>query len=161
MVSINTLENVSLIINYVAASYVLTQIYPTKGGLLPVVLLYADNITAESWLIKASKSSHAGRALGYIQATLMVNNPVGINVDHVTSKDNKIADIISQVKSELALLTEIQKCYKDRPSLRSCQCFCPSAELKLLIWETLLAEKFIDPLEVSRRILATPGVITI
>ena len=160
LVSINALEYASLIINYVAASHVLTHVYPTKGDPHPVVLLYADNRTAESWLIKASKSSHAGRALGYIQAALMVNNPVGINVDHVTSKDNEIADRISRVKSELALLTEMQKKYKDHPSLISCQRFHPCAELKSLIWETLLARKFVDPLEASRRILATPGAIT-
>ena len=160
LVSINALEYASLILNYVAASHVLTQVYPTKGDPHPVVLLYADNRTAESWLIKASKSSHVGRALGYIQAALMVSNPVGINVDHVTSKDNDIADRISRIKSELALLTEMQKNYKDHPSLRSCQRFHPSAELKSLIWETLLARKFVDPLEASRRILATPGAIT-
>ena len=160
LVSINALEYASLIINYVAASYVLTQVYPQKGDPHPVVLLYADNRTSESWLIKASKSSHAGRALGYIQAAFMINNPVGINVDHVTSKDNEIADKISRIKSELVLLTEINKIYKDHPSLRSCQRFHPCAELKLLVWETLLAKKFIDPLEVSRSVLATPGKIT-
>ena len=37
----------------------------------------ADNRTAESWLIKASKSSQADRALGYIQAAHMTNIPVG------------------------------------------------------------------------------------
>ena len=160
LVSINALEYASLIINYVAACYVLTQVYPTADDPHPVVLLYADNRTAESWLIKASKSSQAGRALGYIQAALMINNPVGINVDHVTSKDNKIADEISRIESELVLLTEMQKIYKDHPSLRSCQRFHPCAELKSLIMETLLAKKFIDPLEISRRILATPGRIT-
>ena len=82
-----------------------------------MVLLYADNRTAESWLIKASKASHAGRALGYIQAALMINIPVGINVDHVTSEDNEIADRISRIESELALLTEMKKIYKDHPSL--------------------------------------------
>ena len=160
LVSINALEYASLIINYVAACYVLTQVYPTADDPHPVVLLYADNRTAESWLIKASKSSQAGRALGYVQAALMINNPVGINVDHVTSKDNKIADEISRIESELVLLTEMKKIYKDHPSLRSCQRFHPCAELKSLIMETLLAKKFIDPLEISRRILATPGRIT-
>ena len=47
LVSINALEYASLIINYVAASHVLTHVYPTKGDPHPVVLLYADNITSE------------------------------------------------------------------------------------------------------------------
>ena len=59
----------------------------------------------------------AGRALGYIQAALMINNPVGTNVDYVTSEDNKIADKISRILSEAILLTEMQKVYKDHPSL--------------------------------------------
>ena len=105
MVSINALEYASLIINYVAACYVLTKVSQTTKDPHPIVLLYADNRTAESWLIKASKSSNAGRALGYIQAALMINNPVGINVDHITSKDNEIADKISRIKTELVLLT--------------------------------------------------------
>ena len=80
----------------------------------------------------------------------MANNPVGTNVDHVMSEDNKIADKIPHIESELALLTEIQKIYKDHPSPQSCQRFHPCAELKLLIMETLLAKKFINPLEASR-----------
>ena len=160
LVSINALEYASLIINYVAATYVLTQIWPSPDDPHPVVLLYADNRTAESWLIKASKSSPGGRALGYIQAALMINNPVGINVAHVTSKDNEIADRISRIISETMLLTEMQKIYKNYPRLRSCQRFIPSAELTSLILDTLSEKKFVDPLPRSRRILAAPGKIT-
>ena len=83
MVSINALEYASLVINYVAASYILTHVSPSPGDPHPVVLLYADNRTIESWLIKASKASRAGQALGYIQTALMINNPVGTNVDHI------------------------------------------------------------------------------
>ena len=63
LISINALEYASLIINYVAAWYVLTHVYPTAGDPHPVVLLYADNRTAESWLIKTKQTSHAGRTL--------------------------------------------------------------------------------------------------
>ena len=89
---------------------------PSPGDPHPVVLLYADNRTAESWLIKASKASHAGRALGYIQAALMINNPVGTNVDHITSEDNKITDRISRITSEAILLTEMQQITRITPS---------------------------------------------
>ena len=161
LVSINVLKNDSLIINYVAATYVLTQIWPSPDNPHPVVLLHTDNLTAGSWIIKASKSSPGGRALGYIQAALMINNLVGINIAHVTSKDNKIADRISRFISETMLLTEMQKNYKNYPRLRSCQRFIPSAELTLLILETFSEKKFVDPLPRSRRILAAPGKITI
>ena len=90
----------------------------------------------------------------------MINNPVGINVDHVTSEDNEIADKISRIISERVLLLEMNKIYQDHPSLRSCKRFHPSAELILLILDTLSAKKFVDPLLISRRILASPGKIT-
>ena len=161
LVSINALEYASLIVNFVAATYVLTTVSPSRGDPHPVVLLRADNRTAESWLIKASKSSQAGRALGYVQAALLINNPVGINVQHVTSEDNEIADRISRIASESVLLTEMEKIYQDHPSLTYCQRFHPSAELKSLILDTLLTKSFIDPLPISRRVLASPGKITI
>ena len=87
----------------------LTHVYHTPWDPHPMVLLYTVNRTAESWLIKASKVFQVGRALGCILATLMVNNPMGINVDHVTSKDNKISDKISHIESELVLLSEMKK----------------------------------------------------
>ena len=160
LVSINALEYASLIINYVASTYVMTKVAPCPGDPHPVVLLKADNRTAESWLIKASKSSQAGRALGYVQAAFMINNPVGINCEHVTSKDNEIADKISRIPSERALPSEMQVVYKEHPSLTYCQRFHPSAELKSLILATLLTRSFVDPLELSRTILASPGEIT-
>ena len=160
LVTINALEYASLIINYAAATFILSHVMRSPRDPHPVVLLYADNRTAEAWLIKASKASHAGRALGYIQAAIMINNPVGTNVDHVTSEDNEIADRISRIASEAVLLTEMDKIYKDHPSLRSCARFYPSAELISLIMEALSTKKFTNPLTASRRVLAAPGKIT-
>ena len=48
LVSINALEYASLIINYVAALYVLTHVCPMRGDPHPVVLLKADNRSTES-----------------------------------------------------------------------------------------------------------------
>ena len=143
-----------------AATYVLTQANPSPADLHPVVLLYADNRSAESWLIKASKASQAGRALGYIQAALMINNPVGINVDHVTSKDNEIADRISRVKKETNVIPLFHTLMQDFPQLKSCHCFHPSAELVLLVTAALLDKSSIDPLDASRQILSNLDKIT-
>ena len=92
LVTINTLEYDSLIVNYVAVSYMLTHMHPTKGDPHPVVINYTDKRAAESWLIQASKLSHTGRTICYIQAAFTVNIPVGINAVHMMSKDNHIAD---------------------------------------------------------------------
>ena len=109
---------------------------------------------------KASKSLEGGRALGYIQAALMINNPVGINVDRITTTGNIVADRISRVSTESHLAHEMTILCQDFPQLRSCQRFRPSAELTLLILEILSTKKYVDSLLVSRRVLASPGRIT-
>ena len=63
LVTINALEYASLIINYVAATYVLMHLDPLTTDPHPVVLFYADNTAAESWMKKASSSSEGARAL--------------------------------------------------------------------------------------------------
>jgi len=160
LVTINALEYASLIVNYVAATYVLMHLDPSKTDPHPMVLFYVDNTAAESWMRKASSSSEGARALGYIQAALMINNPVGICVDRVSTTDNVVADRISRVRSEAHLSTEIPALCQDFPQLRSCQRFHPSAELTSLILETLSTKKYVDPLQVSRRVLTSPGRIT-
>ena len=90
----------------------------------------------------------------------MINNPVGINAAHITTTDNVIADIISHILTEANLLANMQPIFQDYPLLQSCQRFHPSTELILLILDTLLQQKYVDPLQLSRRILSAPGRIT-
>ena len=160
LITINSLEYASLIIEYATAFHALTIRNPSPADPHPVVCLFADNTTAEAWIIKASKASLAGRALGRIQASLMINNPVGINVNHVTSSANVVADRISRILTEANLLSDMQPIFQDFPALKSCQRFHPSAELISLILDTLLHKKFVDPLLTSRAVLAAPGRIT-
>ena len=159
LVTINALEYASLIINYIAATHVLVHVWPSTADPHPTVLLYADNTAAESWMKKASTSSEGGRALGYIQAALMINNPVGISVDRVSMTDDVVADRISRVHSEANLASEMITLCQEFPQLRSCQRFLPSAELTSLILETLSTKQHVDPLLASRRVLASPGRI--
>ena len=88
LVTINALEYVSLIVNCVAATHVLVHLDSSETDPHPVLLFYADNTAAGSWIKKASSSSEGARALGYIQAALMINNPVGICVDRVSTTNN-------------------------------------------------------------------------
>jgi len=159
LISINVLEYAALIINYVAATHYF-QINPDPSDPYPSVLLYADNTTAESWVIKACKKSFIGRALGRLQCALMINNNVGINVAHITTKDNVIADRISRVKRETNILPELTSLFQDFPQLKSCNRFLPSAELISLVMQTLLQESVPDPILASRQALCTPGKIT-
>ena len=107
LVTINALEYASLIVNYVAATHVLVHLDPSEADPHPVVLFYANNTAAESWTKKASSSSEGARALGYIQAALVINNPVGICMDRVSTTDNVVADRISRVQSEAHLAAEM------------------------------------------------------
>ena len=160
LISINVLEYAALIINYVAATLHFQE-NKDPSDPYPSVLLYADNTTAEAWAIKASKVSFIGRELGRIQCALMINNPVGISVGHVSTKKNVIADRISRVIKESNILPSFQSLMQDFPQLKSCRRFHPSAELVSLLTDVLLQESFDDPLEVSRQILANLGKITI
>ena len=157
LISINVLEYAALIINYVASCYYFIHHSPSTADPYPVVLLYADNTTAESWMQKACTKSFLGRALGRLQCALLINNPVGINIDHVTTKDNEIADRISRIKAETNTLVDMHKIFQDYPELRCLPRFQPSQELISLIMDTLLTNKYVDPLTVSRRVLADPG----
>ena len=162
LISINLLEYAALLIEYVAATH-----YYRNGGTddsdpYPTVLLYADNTTAEAWAkMKSCKTSMAGRALGRLQCALMINNHVGINIGHVTTKDNVIADRISRIKKETNTLPDFEKLTQDFPQLTSCRRFHPSAELVSAITAILLQEKSFDPLEARDSILEKLGQNTI
>ena len=78
LVSINVLEYAVMIITYIAGYHVMVQVNPSSQDPYPLLELLADNTSAESWILKASKSSFIGRTLSRIQCALMINNPDGI-----------------------------------------------------------------------------------
>ena len=47
----------------------------------------------------------------------MIDNPVGTDVDHVTSEENEISDRISRIKSETDTLLGIDSLMQDFPAL--------------------------------------------
>ena len=69
-ISINVLEYATVIINFVAATYYFTKVAPDATDPFPVVLIEADNTSAESWTIKGCKASRIGRELGLLQCAL-------------------------------------------------------------------------------------------
>ena len=162
LISINALEYASLLINFAAATHYWVfrqKCLDSRSNSYPVVLLWADNTTAESWMTKGCKESAAGRALGLLQCAMMLNNPVGTNTGHIDTKSNVIADRISRFKKETNSLIDFNILLQDYPQLRSCQRFHPSAGLISLITEALLHKKCADPVAVNRLILSDPGRI--
>ena len=158
LISINVLEYAALILNFIAATYYFRTYHKDKSDPYPTTLLYADNSTAEAWeKLKQCKTSMIGRNLGRLQCALMINNHVGINVDHVTTKQNEIADRISRIKRETDTLPQFRQLLQDFPQLKSCRRFHPNPELVSSITAVLLREKSFDPLEVASKILNDLG----
>jgi hypothetical protein len=160
LISINVLEYAALIINFIAATHFFLKRSPSASNPTPTVMLFADNTTAESWVTKACKHTMEGRALGRLQCALMINNPVGINVGHVTSKDNEIADRISRFKNSNDATSGFPTLAQDFPQLKHCCRFHPSAELISFILDALLLKKCRDPLLIAQQLLACPGNVT-
>ena len=160
LISINVLEYAAGIINYIASMHFYTTC-PNKSDPTPIVLLYDDNTASESWLMKGCKSSRIGRGLGRLQCSLMINSPVGLDVAHITTDENVIADRISRFKRETDILSNISLLKQEFPQLISCRRFHPSAELSSAIIAILLQEKSFDPLVARNRVLETLGKSTI
>ena len=159
LISINVLEYAAMIINYVACSYYF-HIHPDPSDPFPLVRLFGDNSSAESWMTKTCTSSLAGRALGRILCALMIDNPVGNDVQHVTTEDNDVADAISRIKSESDTLRGIATLMQDCPELAGSRRFQPSSTLISLIMDAISQKKLIDPMIVASSILTTPGQFT-
>jgi len=161
LISINVLEYAALILNFVATTHYFRYSHHDASDPYPTSLLYADNSTCEAWgKLKQCKTSMTGRNLGRLQCALMINNHVGLTIDHVTTKQNEIADRISRIKRETNVLPQFQRLLQDFPQLASCRRFHPSQELVSSITAVLLREKSFDPLEVASKILADLGKST-
>ena len=130
---------------------------PDAGDPSPVVLIEADNTSAESWTMKACKSSYIGRELGLLQCALMITNPVGVCTGRVSTKDNIIADGISRVEHSANADSYFCSLVQDYPQLRSCRRFHPSAELVSSVIRILLQDHSVEPLTLSRQILGQLG----
>ena len=161
LISINVLEYAALILNFIASTHYFRTYHNDVTDPFPTSLLYADNSTCEAWgKLKQCKTSMIGRNLGRLQCALMINNHVGINIDHVTTTQNEIADRISRIKHETNALPEFHKLLQDFPQLKSCRRFHPSPELVSSITAVLLREKSFDPLAAANKILDGLGKST-
>ena len=154
LISINVLEYATVIINYAAATVVLNDRIATNAikHKYPVVLIRADNRTAESWTMKASSSSIIGKALMRLQCCLMINNQVGINVEYIKGIDNIIADYISRYKKETNELYSFSNLTQVFPELTCCHRFHPRKELLSMIYELVLNASIMDPLSVPKKL---------
>jgi hypothetical protein len=146
LISINVLQFVTVIINYCAVLHFVTTTSTTDDP-YPVLLNVTDNVSALSWTTGACKKSKVGRLLARFFRSLMINSPLGINSNWISTEDNKIADDISRIKEEIA--TEDSPPFFDYstltqmyPELIHCSSLKIQPKLILLIWEIALTERW-------------------
>jgi hypothetical protein len=99
LVLINVLEFVTVIINYCATLHVV-RISPITDDPHPVILNVADNSSALSWTLHTCNQSKTGGMLARVFCSLMINSPLGINSQWISTINNKIADNISCLKKQ-------------------------------------------------------------
>ena len=141
LVSINLLEFVVEIINYVA----ITQLYKENPTLcnhsFPLLLNWTDNISAMTWLRKAATRTKKGKALQHLLCSLMINNPMGIKADHIAGSLNVLADAISRVYTSSYSKNSFIKLFQEFPQMKSWKRFHPSQELLSVLYSILLQEQ--------------------
>jgi hypothetical protein len=97
LISINALKFVTVIINYCAAPHVVLTKNPTSDS-YPVLLNVTNNASTLSWTMDACQKSRIGRLLAQFFCSLLINSPLGINSQWISTLDNAIANDISRAK---------------------------------------------------------------
>lgn len=152
LISINVLEFVTVIINYCAALHVILTDNVTDDR-YPVLLNVTDNMSALSWTTGACRKSRIGRLLARFFCSLLINSPLGINSQWISTTMNDIADEISRLKASI-YRTDSHSSFdystlpQRFPQLSHCRFFQPSPKLISLIWDIVLTERWPCPEEV-------------
>ena len=102
-----------------------------------------------------------GRALGRVQCALMINNPVGLDCDHVCSKDNKVADGLSRIERASNAALYFSSLTQKYPELAGCRRFRPSSKLISIITAAICQQNLVDPVEKSQQLLNNLGRTTL
>jgi hypothetical protein len=147
-VSINVLEYITVIINYCATWTALAEGDYTDDP-HPVILSVTDNTSALNWTLHTAKSSLIGRALARFFCGIMMDSPLGINSEWISTHDNEIADQISRIKKEKLRTSPLfaynySKLQQNFQELKTCRFFQPSQELLSLIRQIVLTRECPD-----------------
>jgi hypothetical protein len=152
LVLINILKFVIVIINYCAALHVV-QTSPVTDDPHPVILNVTNNSSALSWTLHMCNQSKIGKMLFHFFCSLLINLPLGINSQWISTINSKIADNIfclkkqSDINSSPAFdYTILKQMY---PKLRHCSFFQIQPELILLIWDIVLTKRWPNHKEVQ------------
>jgi hypothetical protein len=165
LISINFLKFVTVIINYCGALHIVLSTNPTNDP-YPVLLNVTNNASALSWTTGACCKSRIGRLLARFFCLLLINSPLGINSQWISTLHNAIADNISCAKTAASEYTHSHPSFdylslqQKYPKLNHCSFFRPAPELISLIWEILLTERWPCHDEIRRLKLRLLGNLT-
>ncbi len=152
LVLINVLEFMMVIINYCATLHVVWT-SPITDNPHPVILNITNISSALSWTFHTCKRSESRQMLAVFFCSLLINLPLGINSQRISTIDDKIADNISHLKKQSDInsspafgCTILKQTY---PELRHGSFFQIQPELISLIWDILLTKKWPNHEEVQ------------
>ncbi len=97
----------------------------------PVVLCDTDNISAKKWTMHTCNKSIIGHTLARFFCELLIGLEVRINAKWISTKANKIADVILRLKKTHTSTTsflsyDFSKLKQDHADLKHCHFYHPS-----------------------------------
>ena len=141
LISINLLEYAAVIIG-LAGSILAWEEEPDPKPAHPMVQLFTDNTTANSWTkrIAGLKSPQARNLARLLCHLLMLTPDLGLSTEHIDGDENEVADYLSRLRKQLGTYTPLNfsEITQKYPQLRTCRRFLPSPEFLSLLCSSLL-----------------------
>ncbi len=106
LISINMLKFIMVIINYCVSLHVITMTKIT-GDLHPVLLNIANNASALSWTNHTCRTSKISQLLAHFFCLLLINSPLGINSQWISTNDNKMPMTYLVLRKHLLTLSHL------------------------------------------------------
>jgi hypothetical protein len=132
----------------------------------PVLLNVTNNLSALIWTMGACRKSRIGRLLAHFFCSLLINSPLGINSQWISTLCNTFANDISCAKTAASEYTHSCPCFdylslqQKYPELSHYSFFQPAPELISLIWEIVLTERWPCHDKIKRLKLRSLGNLT-
>ena len=140
LISINLLEYATVVIG-LAATIVAWEETPDPKPMHPLMQIFTDNTTAESWTKRiAGLNTVQARALARLLCHLLMLTPdLGLSAEYLDGKLNGTADYLSRLRKQLGPNTPLNfsTLIQKYPSLRTCRRFRPSQEFLCLLYSSL------------------------
>lgn len=143
LVSINILEFLVIIVQYLAATFQYRRHLNHKLTLpkspqhpYPTLLNWADNRSAVKWAKDLAYKTKYGKGFSKILGAVNFGNPLGLFNQYLPGDKNFIADGISRFHSR-NLHSQFSKLQQENPILKGCQRLIPTKKLTSILYSVL------------------------